>query len=415
MTTGPRASLVAALVALAGCDELFEPEPPSDEALALAAAAVAAQAAEADSLPDEPHGESIEACLDRVRRETPASVQETIEAVGYSELLRDSCRARVAEDERSTVPCTQIEARLVRRSCESRVAIASRDPGLCPVSSAPGAAGGHDPLCLALASRDRSLCRAAPHLEREACRELLGESDACDESIAPDLCRDLVARQRRRLGAVEPIEEVAPATRLEPELVVSFVRVREGAPDEPVGTEEALFAFDRGARIHVQSGRTILELADPLGLSVVSHAGHPSVAIRVPLPPDDGADDARLEARVGTLAAEVEIAHPELGSLTARAGRVEIAHLSRSLGGRVEGRFSVTCPLAVGELRVEGHFRTFVRDVEMERGAADLGAGAVDLGAGADPDDPLRDLAAPTGSGPASPGQGAGSVRPGQP
>jgi hypothetical protein len=151
-----------------------------------------------------------------------------------------------------------------------------------------------------------------------------------------------------------------------------------------VGTEEALFAFDRGARIHVESGRTVLELADPLGLSVVSHAGHPSIAIRVPLPPDDGAADARLEARGGTLAAEVEIAHPELGSLTARQGRVELAHLSRTLGGRVEGRFSITCPLAVGELRVEGHFRTFVRDV-----ATRQGPGAAEMA------DPLGDLAAP--------------------
>ena len=367
-----------AVLAIAGCEELLEPEAPSEAELEEVAAAMAAQA-QAASQPgsDEPHGESIDACLDRVRRETPPSVQETIEAVGYSELLRDSCRARVAEDERSTVPCAQIEARLVRRACESRVAIATRDPELCPEG-----AGGHDPLCLALASRDRALCRAAPHLEREACRALLGEADACDESIAPDLCRDLVARHRRRLGAVEPITEVAPATRIEPELIASFVRVREDHPDEPIGAEEALFAFDRGARIHVQSGRTILELADPLGLSVVSHAGHPSIAIRVPLPPDDGAEDARLEARVGTLAAEVEVAHPELGSLDAREGRIEIAHLSRTLGGRVEGRFSVTCPLPVGELRVEGHFRTFVRDLATERSAAD-------------PDDPLRELAAP--------------------
>jgi hypothetical protein len=128
----------------------------------------------------------------------------------------------------------------------------------------------------------------------------------------------------------------------------------------------------------------VLELADPLGLSVVSHAGHPSVAIRVPLPPDDGAEDARLEARVGSLAAEVEITHPELGSLRAREGSVELAHLSRTLAGRVEGRFSVTCPSRVGEVRVDGRFRTFVRDVATGQA----------LG-GADEADPLRDLAAP--------------------
>jgi hypothetical protein len=353
----PRATLLATLLSTGGCEELFEPAPPDEEALARAAAAFAAQA-EPEAVPVEPHGESIEACLARVQRETPGSVQETIEAVGYSELLRDSCRAHVAEEERSIEPCHQIEARLVRRACESRVAIAARDPGLCPSGGSA-----HDPLCLALASRDPQLCRAAPHLEREACHELLGESDACEASIAPELCRELVARHRRRLGAVEPMAQVPEATRIEPELVVSFVRMPEGAPEEPVGGEEALVSFDRGARIRLESGRRTLELADPLGLSAVSHAGHPSVAIRMPLPPDDGAEDARLEARVGTLAAEVEVTHPELGPLTAREGRVVLAHLAHTLGGLVEGRFTVTCTSAGGEVRVDGRFRTFLGDV----------------------------------------------------
>lgn len=309
--------------------------------------------------------------MDRVRRETPASVQETIEAIGYEELLRDSCRARVAEEEHTVEPCRQIEARLVRRACESRVAIASRDPGLCP-----SGASGHDALCLALATRDRSLCRAAPHLEREACRELLGETNACDQSIAPPMCQELVGRHRRRLGSVEPATEVAPATREEPELVVSFTRVREGEPDEAVGEETTLAAFDRGGRIFTESGRAILELADPLGLSIVSHTGHPSIAVRVPLPPPDGAEDARLDARVGTLAASVEISHPDLGTLRADEGRVELTHMSRELGGRIEGRFTVSCPHTPGHVRVEGHFRTFLRDVS------------------ASTEDPLSDLAA---------------------
>jgi hypothetical protein len=178
------------------------------------------------------------------------------------------------------------------------------------------------------------------------------------------------------LGSVEPVTEVAPATREEPELVVSFVRVREGEPDEAVGEETTLSTFDRGARIRSESGRTILELADPLGLSVVTRTGHPSIALRVPLPPPDGAEDARLETRVGTLAAEAEISHPDLGSLHADEGRIEITHLSRELGGRVEGTFSVSCRHAPGSIRVAGHFRTFIRDVS---GTSD---------------DPLRDLAA---------------------
>ncbi|MBX7194969.1 MAG: hypothetical protein K1X94_23145 [Sandaracinaceae bacterium] len=381
-------SLLAAMACSSGCEELLA-EPESDEEAIARAVALAeqAQGQSASEASDEPHGESIDACLARVESETPSSVRETIEAIGYDSLLRDSCRARVAEEERSIVPCAEIEARLVRRSCETRVAIAARDPGLCPSGTT-----GHEPLCLALASRDRSLCRAAPHLEREACRELLGEEDACTESIAPELCRSLVARHRSRLGAVAPMPEAPPATREPPELVVSLTREVEGEPDAPIGEEEALTAFDRGARIYVESGRTMLELADPLGLSVVSHAGHPSLRIALPLPPHDGADDARLEARIGTLAAEVELSHPDLGALRADEGRVELAHLSRELGGAIEGRLDVSCPHAPGVVRVRGHFRTFLRDV----------SGALDVA------DPLGDLDE-------GEVQGAGSTRPGQP
>jgi hypothetical protein len=107
----------------------------------------------------------------------------------------------------------------------------------------------------------------------------------------------------------------------------------------------------------------VLELADPLGLPVVTHAERPSVAIRIPLPAPDGADEARLDARVGPLGASVEAFHPELGSLRASEGEVRVTHLERTLGGRVEGRFSVRCPSRVGRVEVRGRFRTFVRDV----------------------------------------------------
>lgn len=361
------ATLGALALGAWGCEELLGEPAPDDEALARAIAIAAQAEAEASAVSDEPHGETIDDCLDRVRRETPTSVQETIAAVGYDELLRDSCRARVAEEERTTAPCRQIQARLVRRACEARVAVAARDPALCP--STPS---GHEPLCLALASRDRALCQAAPHLEREACRELLGEDDACDASIAPPMCQELVARHRRRLGSVEALVEVAPATRVEPELLVSFVRVREGQPDQPLGEDDApLPAFDRGARIHADAGRTMLELADPLGLSAVSHSGRPSIALRLPLPPPDGAPEARLEARIGTLAARADVAHPELGTLHADEGRIELTHFERELGGRVEGSFVVSCPDSPGAVRVSGRFRTFVRDMVMATSTAE--------------------------------------------
>lgn len=339
----------------AGCDE--EPSGPSEEELRAAAAVLAAQGAAVEEEPAEPSDPSLDGCVERLSHETPASVRETIDVIGYADLLRDTCRARLAEEERDPALCGEIEARLVRSACLTRVAIAAHDPAICPTDPR-----GRSGLCVALAAGSPALCAAAPHLEREACRELLGDSaHGCEGSIAPELCRDVVRRHRRRVG--EPAARAGDVSVVEPRLAVTFRRELPGQPAEPVGEEIALDALDRGARVVDDHGREVLELADPLGLSVVSHAERPSIAIRVPLPPADGATDARLEARVTPLGASVEVFHPELGSLHADEGEVVFTHLSRELGGRVEGRFSVSCPDLPARIRVTGTFRTFLRDV----------------------------------------------------
>jgi hypothetical protein len=167
-----------------------------------------------------------------------------------------------------------------------------------------------------------------------------------------------VARHRRGASEAPARPEAAPRP-VEPELIVSFLR--EGGP--PIAKDVRLDALDRGARVLDDLGRQVLELADPLGLSVVSHSERPSVVIRVPLPPPDGADDARLDARIAPLGASVEIFHPELGSLRATEGEVRLTHLQRTLAGRVEGRFTARASSRSGPVEVRGTFRTFVRDV----------------------------------------------------
>ncbi|GAB4213646.1 MAG: hypothetical protein OHK0013_37680 [Sandaracinaceae bacterium] len=344
------ASLLPAALALLGtaCDE--DPPEPTEEELAVAEATYRAQL----ELASEPSDPSLEACVERLERETPASVQDTIDVVGYAELLRDTCRTRLAEEARDPALCADIEARLVRNACRSRVAVAAHDPELCPSD-----ARGRQPLCVALAAGNPGLCAAAPHLEREACRELLGDAEhGCAEAIAPELCQEIVARHRRRAGASDE-RTPSPARLVEPELVVTFAR--EGG--EPVAEDVRLDTLDRGARVLDDLGRQVLELADPLGLSVVSHAERPSLVIRVPLPPPDGADDARLDARVAPLGASIEGFHPELGALHATEGEVHLTDLQRALGGRIEGRFSARCTSRAGGIALRGTFRTFVRDV----------------------------------------------------
>lgn len=344
-----------------GCDEAYEPPSPTSEELAAAAALVQASASATPSL-DEPHDDSIEACVERLATATPPSVRRTIDVIGYTEFFVDTCRTRIAEEERDPAPCASIETRLVRNGCLVRTSIAARSPDTCPAGS-----HGRDPLCVALAARSLALCEAAPHLEREACHALLGDaSHGCETSIAPELCEAIVTRHRGVIG--DATGDVVPRERTGTALEVRLARVRSGQPPEPIGEPLSLDTFARGARIHADDGRLVLELADPLGISALSHAEHASVAIEVPLPPAHAdADDERLDVDVvpvgHTEGARLEIYVPELGARRASDGEVHLTHLARTLGGRVEGRFVATAPLDGDALRIEGTFRTFVRDV----------------------------------------------------
>ncbi len=356
--TPPGALLLALLLTpcAAGCDEASEARAPEPEE--------PARALEAPSSAEEARDDSIEACVERLARETPRSVADTIEATGYDELFEDACAMRAAVEERGVALCAGIHARLVRRACEARVAIAARDPELCPSGSS-----GREPLCVALATRERALCRAAPLLEQEACATLLGEPSACDRSIAPELCEGIVRRHASLLeDAPEARPSAAPTALPTPELVLSFTRVQAGEPDVEVDRDLALTSLDRGARIAPEAGRPVLELADPIGLAALSNGGLPALALRVPLP-DASEPTAPFNAPIAPLGASLEATHPTLGRLRATEGSVSITRLSLERGGVVEGTLRAVASSPSGRVRVTGRFRTFLRDVSLEPSA----------------------------------------------
>lgn len=365
--------------ALLGCDE--EPTQPTEEE-AVAVAQMAQQ--EANQNASETGDRSLDDCLARLRRETPSSAQWTIGVLGYDDFMLDTCRAQMAVNEEDAAPCREIEARLVQSACLARVAVRTRAPDLCPRQ-----ARGADPLCMALASRQIGLCQASPLLEREACVELLGDArHGCRTSIAPDLCNGIVARHRDALadqsegpsgsqsdGQLEPAEGATGEIE-EPSLNATFTRVIGQDPPNVIGERELpLNSFARGARIVEESGRLLLELADPLGLSAGSHTSRPQIAIRIPLPTDQqtgllptdpqtdhhpiGAWTMEIEA----VGASLEAHHTDLGTLRATNGEVHIEGFERRLGGQVEGTFRVECPQAPGSVRIEGTFRTFLREI----------------------------------------------------
>jgi hypothetical protein len=365
--------LVGFLGALSlGCEEepLGVREPTEQEAVAIAEMAQA----EANLNAGETGDRSLDDCLARLRRETPSSAQWTIGVLGYDDFMLDTCRAQLAEDSGDAEPCRAIEARLVQHACLARVAVKTREPALCPQQ-----AHGADPLCVALASRQSGLCQASPLLEREACIELLGDArHGCRTSVAPELCADIVARHRGALDE-DPSQRVPEPTEIEePTLNVTLMRVIAHEPPSLIGErDQPLTSFSRGARIVEESGRLILELADPLGLSAGSHASRPQIAIRIPLPPEQqtgllGADppaDSETAQQVGAWTMEIEAVgasldahHADLGTLHATSGEVHVEPFVRELGASVEGTFRVECPQVPGAIRIEGSFRTFLRE-----------------------------------------------------
>lgn len=347
----------ALAAALVGCDEELDLSPRAPEP----AASPEPQLAEAE----EPRDDSLEGCVDRLTRETPRSARNTLDATGYDTFFEDACHMHMAEAERSAVMCAEIHARLVRRACEMRVAIAASEPALCPNTPS-----GREPLCVALATRDASLCRAAPLLEQEACASLLGDPASCSRSIAPELCEAIVARHAAQLP---PTEEPQPgAERAHPranreavELVASFTSVTREGTEEELLRDATFPSFDRGGRIFVERGQLVLELSDPVGAAALTRMGRGSISIRVPLAAD-GEEGAPFEARVGPTGASVEAIQSSVGSVRATEGSVSITRWSRELGGAVEGTFRATGSSGVGRVRVEGRFRSFLRDVSLE-------------------------------------------------
>ena len=369
---------------LLGCEEepLTSGRPPTeDEALAIGELVEREALANASETGDR----TLDDCLARIRRETPSSMQWTIGVLGYDDFMLDTCRAQLAAEAHDAAPCREIGARLIQSACLSRVAVRSRTPELCPQQ-----AHGRDPLCVALSSRRIGLCQASPLLEREACIELLGDArHGCRTSVAPDLCEGIVARHREELEedvrgarAEEPSGQGESAEELvEPTLSVTLTRLREHEPPSLIGErEQSLTSFSRGARIVEESGRLILELADPLGLSAGSHVSRPQVALRIPLPSEQqtalqpsaspsATSNSTAPSRVGPWTSEIEAVgasldahHADLGTLHATRGEVHIEAFERELGAAVQGTFQVECPQAPGSIRIEGAFRTFLRE-----------------------------------------------------
>ena len=219
-----RAVLVIGWIALAlGCGD--ERAPPASAA-ASECPPVAPPPAASDVGGDD-------ACSTALALGTPASLRATLEDLGYDAVYTDACIAARAEATHDAGACDTLSVATLRERCRTRVAITAGQPLDCPSARA---SEGRDPLCVALAARDRRLCVAAGLVDQLVCERVLGREHSCGRLPVSE-------RAACAARADDLSRRVSGEPRLQPQLTRAIsVQVASDAP-------HALASADRGVRI----------------------------------------------------------------------------------------------------------------------------------------------------------------------
>src|SRR6185312_15827417 len=88
-------------------------------------------------------------------------VGDALESIGYATFLRDACRVVEAAKTAEPARCDAIDASSLRDKCRATEAGVAAVPDACPWENAARPGRGRDPVCVAIAARDLTLCAAA--------------------------------------------------------------------------------------------------------------------------------------------------------------------------------------------------------------------------------------------------------------
>ncbi|MCB9596667.1 MAG: hypothetical protein H6719_28340 [Sandaracinaceae bacterium] len=351
------------LLGLAACEDpsrAIAPPPDEDPALRemqdlLPPPAPSAWPDEIQSLRDTIEGfTDVDACLASLRARTPTEVAEGVADLGYDAFFGDVCASMRAVRDGSVEGCDELGVSTARRGCRRRLAIFHGRPTACPEDPVTP---GREAVCVAWASRDADLCRAAAAPERARCRAVLGgDAEACGAERGDDRVR-CEAEVERYGSALGEDRRESPAAREPSELSLELdgqtLRPGDGARGD----------LARGARLTVAGCRTRVVLAESIGAAAVGQR-EPSFALELTIPPR-----VELPARIplGVADARLEVTTPRRGSLSSTSGArgyVELTDYERQLGGALRG--TIVGELAALDERVEvrGRFATFIRDLD---------------------------------------------------
>lgn len=298
--------------------------------------------------PSIPLPEAIARCVARSRASLPPEVAGAIDVIGLASLLEDGCRLDAAPRLRDPSLCDAITSSAAREACGVRAAVASSAPDRCP--STPGLVG-RDPVCVALASHDPSLCGAAPGSDRARCIAL-SRADArlCARVEAP--FRDGCARD---LAALAPWLSPRQGDSA-PECEVTLDEITPGL--DAAARSWRLLAHRRGAWLDDHGALWLLDPASGWPRPTAFAGDEPLVAVRV--------ETARA-ARGAEIAAEVRVVLPDALPLDTRDASARATATFARIPRRRGDRYAVT-------VRIEGaraglsralslHAEGFVRDV----------------------------------------------------
>ncbi len=292
-----------------------------------------------------PADDLVARCVRRNRESLGPELSRALDALGDDSLLGDSCRLDLAVRQRAPERCASLQLSSLRETCAFRAAVASARPLSCP--PAPGLRG-RDPVCVALAARDASLCGAASLAERARCLALAtGDGRRC-ETLDP-LLRPACRRD------VEPLRGVtAPLPRAQPIAPDPALNVW-ATSTEDASVDVSAPWLTRG--VFVDEAGSLWIVNPALGWPRPGALADEERQVGVVLPAQRGPAtvlDARLVVP-GAMALST-------GDGTLRATAM-LTRASTRRGGRVAGRVTFEGASAGRVVRVELRFDTFVRDV----------------------------------------------------
>jgi len=301
-----------------------------------------------------------------VQRALPPDLGKDL--LGYVNIPDGLCRAREAMKKDNAQSCNLIRSYSLKKGCRTMYAMYRKKPGECYLGYPKRR--GRDGYCLALATRNINLCRAArTQAEEVRCKAIIGRNpDGCGEMTKHSdrqECKDEVKRWRSEMGGGSAEDDSGGG--FKPKMELSLKLTGGSAPLE----------FEKITSICADFGAVVPSSDD--GIAQVNLCEYYTYAYRFKT--GGSTMDYRMKrikidfSFKAPASAKQKVSFGTDASFAIRlsnylefkkdpTGSIRFTRFERKRGGRVTGTFKVTVSsYSKGKLTAEGMFDTYVRDL----------------------------------------------------